>query len=271
MVQYKNLPPEISRQVAAFLKQSQIATAMRASKMTKSDMSPALQQRQKQINEKYNDFFKTMVNIKTKNKTVQEKEQDVLLKELREIVKMCNPNVVMRNGHTPLYNFIHTCKNVYLGKKFCARGIQIFIKKGVNVQEPTLVHYLLDPENYSDSAIDILPQLCKAGLIIKEKDFMTFLKALYSEVDLVYIEKKEIIKKVLDCIFYNIDKGVYDFDFSFREKRGKNIFEFFVRYFFDDELFDDISYFDKDELKEELEFFMNVFKRMNQNRKGIWH
>jgi hypothetical protein len=24
-------------------------------------------------------------------------------------------------------------------------------------------------------------------------------------------------------------------------------------------------------LKEELEFFMNVFKRMNQNRKGIWH
>ena len=173
MVQYKNLPPEISRQVAAFLKQSQIASAVRTSKMTKSDMSSLLQQRQKQINQQYNDFFKTLMIPKAKPQERVEIPTYLFLRELRDIVKTYNPNIVMKNGHTPLYNFIHTCvTSVYFkNPDFIQSGLHIFIQNKVNVnQDEALFPYLLSHNLLNHKIISLL---IKGGVIINERDLAT--------------------------------------------------------------------------------------------------
>ena len=241
MVQYKNLPPEISRQVAAFLKQSQIATAMRASKMTKSDMSPALQQRQKQINEKYNDFFKTLMIPKAKPQERVEILIYLFLRELRDIVKTYNPNIVMKNGHTPLYNFVYTCvTSVYFKNPdiILHSGLRIFIENKVNVNlDEALFPYLLSHNILNH---DITSLLCKEGVIIKEKDFATFLRKKPNPnsnpfVNLHFFDDKMSEgKEMITCIMKNHRNGTYAFNFNYMDRtEGIRLPDLIRRYILD--------------------------------------
>jgi len=254
VVAWNDLPSDIPKYVSSFLKQSQIAHVARTSTRSKNDVSSVLRQREQRIHQQYQEFFKKMVD--TKKKTVQEKDR--LLDDWKMIVKTCNPNVFLRNGHTPLYQFIHTCfTHSYLHNKFCERGIHMLIKEGVNVrQDPSLVRFLLLPQY---SMLNILPQLCKEGLLIKETDFLPFIKRMS-------YQQMNSVQNVLGCIFSNLDNGIYPFDFTFRDPQsGDNIITLFTQHCVLN-FCQDISDMEKDEWDQQLQLLMRLLSRMNQAR-----
>jgi len=212
---------------------------VRTSKMTKSDMSSLLQQRQKQINQQYNDFFKTLMIPKAKPQERVEIPTYLFLRELRDIVKTYNPNIVMKNGHTPLYNFVHTCvTSVYFKDlDFIQSGLRIFIKNNVNVNlDEALFPYLLSHNILNHKIISLL---CKGGVIIKEKDLATFLRKkptlwTSSLTSLPFEKKMTLGKEMITCIMKNHRSGTYPFNFNYMDRtEGIRLPDLIRRYILD--------------------------------------
>jgi hypothetical protein len=150
-----------------------------------------------------------------------------LLAQLKPLVKTNNPNVLMRNGHSPLYNFIKryldlekglqedspTCKNLLL---FYKEGIRIFIENGTN---PNLDHYLIPLLLHSNTLFSFVvnPDLYKKGLslVLKESDVVLALKKTTLGV-------KEM-KQLMGQILYNIDHGIYPFDFNRKDRTTEGL------------------------------------------------
>jgi len=260
MVQWKDLPPEVPKQVASFLKQSEMSNVVRTSTQTKSDVYPVLQQRKKQIHQQYSDFFQQMATLKKKPRTEWKTEMHRLLRELRHLVKTKNPNTTMQNGHTPLYHFIKVCvTNEFVGLPlgtFLRDGLNIFIQHHVNVnRDPSLVPFLLR-HHYS-----IPLALYKAKIIIKERDLVFLLKNNALDLD----SKLKDLKPMMVSIFHprRSQRGL-SFDFNYVSDR-LNLMALISQYILVP-LCKDVRTWLPEEWKEAYEYTTHLIEKINQKR-----
>ena len=267
MSKLSSVPYDVFKHLATFMNQSQLSKVTLTSKAGKSDMSPVLQQRQLAINQHYHKFFRLITECV--DNRLPETDFKSLLAQLKPLVKTNNPNVLMRNGHSPLYNFIKryldlekglqedssTCKSLRL---FYKEGIRIFIENGTN---PNGDHYLIPLLLNSNTLFSFVvdPTIYKKGssLVIKESDVVLALKKTTFGI--------AEMKLLMGQILYNIDNGLYPFDFNRKDSstEGLNFPQLVLKYRLLD-LAGHIRYSSRQRWMKEYRYYTQLVKEMNK-------